>query len=276
MTLSLLLAQRPSKRRPVVLADPAGASIEPLLAGLIGQLGETRRLMFPLPDETTRRHVSPASLVRSRHADLWHGLSADERIRVRVVAGPTAAYIAPLVEGGATTIVEMPDPGRIKDAWRSVLGPFADLDEVPEEPGSEEERDRWLDRIRTATSQFEMIRAADVASLTMEVAAGLGLGPKGRERAATLATSTAGDTDGPRGRDRPGHWLDGALYELSRPPDGQGPGKRRSGSGGSSSPAGGPAKSAQRRRRHGSSSGHAARTGQRSRKQGKGKKRRGA
>src|SRR5919106_429940 len=105
MTLHLFLATQPLERKTVIFADPAapampgagrsagGDSSEPVLAGLVSQL-EVQHVMFPLPDQTTWRHVAPPSLMRERHADLWHALSADERTRVLLVAGPTATYLA--------------------------------------------------------------------------------------------------------------------------------------------------------------------------------------
>lgn len=241
MTLNLVLATQPPVGTTVIFADPSDPEglprawpspdcFEPMLAGLVSQL-EAQRVMFPLPDETTHRHVAPPSLLRGRHADLWHALSADERARVLLIAGPTAAYLAPVLGPGGSTVVAMRDPKQAitppRGAWRFVLGPFPELDEVPEECPSAEERDRWLDRIRTATSQFEFVCTTDLGGLTVEVAAGVGLGPKQAARAATIAVSAGGDANGSGRRDRPAHWLDELLYSFSSPPKQQEAPKRR-------------------------------------------------
>jgi hypothetical protein len=226
-----------------------------LLAGLTAQLGEIHQVMFPLPDDTTQRHLAPPPLIRSRHADLWHALSTDERTRVLLVAGPTAGYLAPAVEGGATTIAAMPDPRQAiapgVSAWRSILGAFPELDEVPEEAGSEEERDRWRNRIRAATSQIELVRATDLAGITRRVATGVGLGPKAAARAATAAApaDAHGDGNGSPHRDKPAHWLDELIYSLTSPPDRQRPQQRRRRKAGTPPRSGGSPRKKQRARK---------------------------
>src|SRR3954453_23253737 len=151
MPLSLILAPAPPDGGPVIFADPAGVSVEALLAGLLSQLGPAARAVFPLPDETTRRHVVPPALTRSRHADLWHALSGDERERALLLAGPTAAYLAPAVGAGVRVVVCVRDPQAAVapplGAWRSILGAFSSLDELPAETESEEERSSWRERI---------------------------------------------------------------------------------------------------------------------------------
>lgn len=235
MTLNLLLAPQPLDRKVIIFADPfapasvsgaraspGGGSVEPLLAGVLSHV-EAQRVMFPLPDETTQRHAAPPSLIRGRYTDLWQALSADERSRVLLIAGPTAAYLAPVLGSGASTLVAVRDPKQAMDpaweAWRRVLGAFPELDEIPEEAGSEDERDRWFDRIRTATSQLELVRATDATGVTTEVALGVGLSPKAASNAATLAAAADAAPEGPRHRDKPPHWLDEALYSLSRTPE---------------------------------------------------------
>jgi hypothetical protein len=227
VTLNLLLAADSAERK-VIFADPAGGgSVEALLAALAPRL-TVRRVMYPLPDETARGYVPAPALMRQRHADLWHALSADDRAKSLLVAGPTAAYLAPALGEEATTVVAVHDPGsaRASGAWRSVLGPFPELDEIPEEAGSERERDRWVDRLRAATSQLELVRA-DVAGVTVEIARRVGLGPKAASKAAAVAASAARDEQGPRSRNEPPHWLDMALYSLSRAPEQDRPRKPR-------------------------------------------------
>src|SRR6266511_3656347 len=178
MTLNLLLARSPTGGEPVIFDDPSQRSVEPLLPGLM-RLADAERLMFPLPHETAHRHVTPPTLMRSRHFDLWNALRADERARVVLVAGPTAGYLARLVGERATTIVAVPEPTaaipRDWSVWRSVLGPLPELDEVPEEAESPEERARWAERIREATARLDLVRATDFASIADEVARGMGL-----------------------------------------------------------------------------------------------------
>jgi hypothetical protein len=228
MTLTLLVGPDPG-RDAVIFADPAGDALEPVLAGLIGGLGDVRRLVFPLPDETTRRHLTPPPLLRSRHADLWHGLSADERSRVVLAAGESAAYLAPLADT-ATTIVAVREPAMTSmppgGASRAVLGPFAELDEVPEEPGSDAERDDWIERVGAATDRFRLVRPGDHAALAAAVAVELGFGPQRAARVGRVAASS-GAAAGSGRRDRPVHWLDQALYELSAEPEQPPPRKRR-------------------------------------------------
>jgi hypothetical protein len=251
MTLNLLLGRRPTEGKAVILADPVGGSIEPALAGLISQLGEVQRVMFPLPDDTTRRHLAPPSLMRSKHSDLWHALGADERSRVLLVAGPTATYLAPVVGPEATAVVAVCDPGKAPTGggWRSVLGPFPELDDVPGEAGSGQERDRWLDRVRTATSQLELVQGADVAAITKAVAARVGLGPKAAARAATVAASAGTDADCSRPRDKPAPWLDEVIYSLASPPKQERRRQRRRRSAGTSPPPGDSPPKAQRSRK---------------------------
>jgi hypothetical protein len=230
MTLNLLLAPEPVETKRVIFADPVGGgSVEALLVALGAQL-KVQRVMYPLPDETARGYVPAPSLMRRRHADLWQALTADERARSLLVAGPTAAYLAPVLGEEATTLVAVPDPSEVtasaSGAWRSVLGPFPELDEVPEEAGSEAERDRWMDRIRAATSELELVRA-EVAGITMEVAAGVGLRPKAASKAAAAAASVVGNEEGTRPRNGPQHWIDEALYSLSRTPERHRPRKDR-------------------------------------------------
>lgn len=219
MALNLLLTRRPPGRKTVIFADPAGDSVEPLLAGLFSELGAVRRVMFPSRDDTLPPDRSPPALVRRRYADLWHALSAEERARVLVVAGPTAAYLAPVIgSDAATTLVAVGDPKEAPapewGAWPCVLGPFPELDEVPQVAGSKQERERWLDRIRTATSELELVRASDLAGITKQVAAAVGLGPQRAARAGTAAASF-GANGFSRG-DEPPHWLDELLYSLSK------------------------------------------------------------
>jgi len=242
MTLNLLLSRRRHAGNPVILADPTGESIEPAVAGLISELGDIQLVVFPLPDDTTRRHSAPSSLTRSRHADLWHALRTDERSRVLLAAGPTAAFLAPVMGPDAKTVVAVCDPRKASagGAWRAVLGPFPELDEVPEEAGCEKERDRWLSRVRAATSRLELVRGADIAPLTRTVAAELGLGPKAAARAATAAASAGTAGDGSRKRDKPAHWLDEMIYSLTSAPNEEPPPRsRRRRSTGTSRPRGG-------------------------------------
>jgi hypothetical protein len=233
MTLNLLLARQPRERETLILADPyapaassgawpspANGSVEPLVSGLVSQLSASQRVVFPLPHETARRYVPQPSLMRSRHADLWHALTAQEHARALLVAGPTAAYLAPVVGGEPITLVAVPDPSEVaapaRGGWRFVLGPFPDLDDVPEEDASED--DLWLDRIRAATSQLELVRATDLEAITTEVAVGIGLGPKQAARAAAVASTAGKDRYRSRRRDTPAHRLDQLLYSLTRPP----------------------------------------------------------
>ena len=234
MTLNLFLARRSSERKTVIFADPAalgnvpgvwrsaGGSLEPVLSGLASGLNAVQRVMYPLPDDTTQRYTAPPPLVRSRHADLWHALSAEERQSVLLVAGPTATYLAPVIGAEATALVAVRDPREAIlpawGGWRSVLGPFPELDEVPEEAGSEEERDRWVDRIREATSELRLVRATDLTGITREVAAALALGPRVAARAAAAAVEVGAGADVSRHRAGLPQWLDEVLYELGRPP----------------------------------------------------------
>lgn len=229
MTLNLLLGPRPGEHEPVILADPAARTLEPTLAGVMGQLGDVQRVIFPLPDNLTRRQESPPSLTRDRHAALWHALSDEERTRVLFAAGPTAMYLAPAVEPEAHVLVAVSDPrcfsSESSSAWRAVLGPFPELDEIPEDSGSKQERDQWLDRVRTAVSRYELVRVGEVEDVTLRVAEAVGLGAKQAARAAAVAASAIGDAyGGPR--NDPGHWLDQALYSLS-PPPAQRPARKR-------------------------------------------------
>jgi hypothetical protein len=226
MTLNLLLAAEPVEGDAVIFADPSAVVVEAVVAGLVPQL-EVQRLMFPLPDETTRRHVPAPSLLRGRHADLWHALSAEERARALLLAGETAAYLAPVLKPAAGTLVAVPDPQEAPGAWRSVLGAFAELDEVPEEAGSEAERDRWLDRVNTAAARLTLVRDPDPADVTLEVAARLGLGPKQAKRAATATGSAWAHRSRSRRRNGRAHWLDEHLYRLSGPVERQLPRKQR-------------------------------------------------
>lgn len=221
MTLILLMAPDPSQGT-VILADPAGgADLDRLVAGLTAALGDVRPLLFPLPDETTRRHETPAALARSRHADLWFGLSSDERSRVVLAAGPSTAYLAPVVEPDPLTIVAVRDPDDPRTpagAWRAVLGAFGELDEVPDAPASSAERKRWLERVSAAARQFRLLRATDPALIAGEVATAVGLGPQRAVRAARLASANGPSRRIKARRDRPVHWLDQELYALSAPP----------------------------------------------------------
>jgi hypothetical protein len=221
MTISLLISRQP--RGALVLADPAGVGAEAVLAGLASQL-EAQRLIFPLADQLPQRLVPPPSLMRSRHADLWHALSEERRNRVRLVAGPTAALLAPLMPTGAEVLVALPDPGERQGSglWRSVLGAFPELDEVAEAPESDRDRERWLGRIREATSRLALVRVADRSDLAMEVAAALGLSPK---RAARLAAAAEAGGGPARLEGQTMHWIDELLYSLCRPP--RTPTKRR-------------------------------------------------
>jgi hypothetical protein len=215
MTLTLLMA-RATGPGPVIFADPDGKSIEATLAAVIPGLDDVRRLIFPLPDETTRRVATPPTLMRSRHEALWHALSAAERSRVVLAAGETAAYLAPLQEG-AITIAAIPDPAAARrDAWRAVLGPFPELDEVPDEPESTEERQRWSDLVGSATQSLELVRATDHAAVAGRVATALGLGG---QRAARLARRASADIEAPGSKDKRGpvHWLNEQLYSLTAP-----------------------------------------------------------
>jgi hypothetical protein len=219
MTISLLISRQP--HGAVLLADPAGVSVEPVLAGVASQL-DARRVIFPLSDRFPQRLVPPPSLMRGRHADLWHGLSEHRRDRVRLVAGPTAAFLAPLVPPDTPVLVALPDPMERRDAgrelWRSVLGAFPELDEAPDETGSGEERELWLTRIREAMSEVALVRVTDLNDLALELGASLGLSPKRSARLANVAEA-AGAGGGARGDgDEPIHWLDEALYSMSRPP----------------------------------------------------------
>src|SRR4051794_27953501 len=99
MPLSLILASAPRDGGPVIFADPAGAGVDALVAGLTPHLGPVRHAVFPLPDDTTRRHLVPPVLTRSRHADLWHALTEEERASAVLVAGPSAAHLAPVAGG---------------------------------------------------------------------------------------------------------------------------------------------------------------------------------
>lgn len=231
MTLNLLLSRRRADGDAIIFADPLEGGIEPVLAGLVSQLGDVHRVMFPLPDETTRRHVPPPSLLRRRHADLWHALSEDERSRAVLIAGPTAAYLAPVLGPSARTFVAVRDPreaaGPVAGAWRPVLGPFADLDDVPEAVESDAERDEWVDRIRAATGGLDLVRVSDIAGVAAEVAGRLGLRPRAVAAAASVAAAEAEDVgDAPR-RDGSVDWLDEALFSLSSPPEPQLPRKAR-------------------------------------------------
>jgi len=242
MTLNLLLSRRRHAGNPVILADPTGESIEPAVAALSSELGKIQHVVFPLPDDTTRRHLAPASVTRSRHADLWHALSTDERSRVLLAAGPTAAFLAPVMGPVAITVVAVCDPRKasVEGCWRAVLGPFSELDDPPDEAGSEKERERWLSRVRAATSRLELVRGADIAPLTRTVAAELGLGPKAAARAATAAASAGTAGDGSRKRDKPAHWLDEMIYSLTSAPNEEPPARsRRRRSTGTSRPRGG-------------------------------------
>ena len=243
MTLNLFLARRSTERKTVIFADPAalgnvpgvwrsaGGSLEPVLSGLASELNAVQRVMYPLPDDTTRRYIAPPPLVRSRHADLWHAISRKERESVLLVAGPTATYLAPVIGAEATALVVVRDPREAilpaSGGWRSVLGPFPELDEVPEEAGSEAERDRWVDRIRQATSEVRLVRATDLAGITREVAAALALGPRVAERAAVAAMEVGGEADVSRHRVGPPQWLDEVLYALGMPPKQRRPKERR-------------------------------------------------
>jgi hypothetical protein len=219
MTLTLLVAKQAPAERPVLLADPLGRIVHALLDSLTAPLGRVERLVFPLPDDTTRRHEAPPSLIRSRHSDLWHALDGDERRRVVLAAGPTAGYLGPAVEGGTTMIVAVPHPtqaaARRMSAWRSIVGAFPELDEIPDELESVTERAEWLDRLKAATSNVELIRATDTLAVATAVAAGLGLGlrPKAADRAARIAS--AGATRHREEGARSTHWLDEALYSIT-------------------------------------------------------------
>jgi hypothetical protein len=224
MTLSLLLNREVATRGRLILSHPSPAGLESILSGLERQLGETERLVFPLPYETTRRHIVPPVLMRRRHADLWHALRAEEREATALVAGPTAAFLAPVVGEQATTIVAIPDPQGPGSAqagfWRLVLGPFPELDEIPGELAVEADRDRWSELIGSAAGGLDLIRADDPASLARRVAAGLGLGQRAARRAArtTIAAMEHGSDDRPRAGS--GQWIDEILYSFSVEPDG--------------------------------------------------------
>lgn len=225
MTISLLISRQP--RNAVVLADPGGVSVEPVLAGLASQL-EARRLFYPLSDRLPQRLVPPPSLMRARHADLWHALSEDRRNRVRLAAGPTAAFLAPLMPPATEVLVVLPDRnegGAGRELWRSVLGAFPEIDEAPDEPGSDEERERWVERIRDALSGLALIRITDLSGVAMELGVSLGLSPKRSARLATAVEAAGAGGGATPERDGPMHWIDEVLYSLSRPP--RTPPKRR-------------------------------------------------
>ena len=135
MTLNLLLAQSRPSHATVILADPSDAMVEAVLAGLIPQLGAVERVMFPARDDARPPDRSPPMLVRRKYADLWHGLSAHERDHTLLVAGPTAAYLAPLIGREVTTLVVVRDARAAivpsGGSWPALLGPFPELDEAP-------------------------------------------------------------------------------------------------------------------------------------------------
>jgi hypothetical protein len=220
MPLSMLVAREPMERPPLVFADPTAVCIEPLLTALIPGLGPVHRVVFPLPDDTTRRYFAPPRLVRSRHADLWYALNEDERQRALLLAGPSAAYLTPALGAGATVIVAVSRPNAMatpgRGAWRAVLGAFPSLDELPDDVAAEEERGRWLERIRADTAALELVRTTDLDAITREVGLELGLRPKVAERAGLEAKSAGPDPN--RVRERSGHWVDEILYSLGRPP----------------------------------------------------------
>lgn len=224
MTISMLISRQP--RSAVVLADPAGVGAESLLAGLAAQL-EAERLIYPLSDRLPQRLVPPPPLMRARHADLWHALSDDRRNRVRLVAGPTATFLAPLMPTDTEVVVVLPDPDERwgPDLRKSVLGAFPDLDEAPDDPESDDERERWLARIREATNGLALVRIADVDGLAMELGTSLGLSPKRSARLAAAAEATGGTGRPARNDGGPMRWIDELLYSLSRPP--RTPAKRR-------------------------------------------------
>jgi hypothetical protein len=226
LTLNLLLTQEPADKT-VVFADPVSggkprrarkggtAMTESVIAGLSQGLSVANRLVFPLPDQISRRYTLPPALMRARHADLWHALSSDERKRVALAAGPTAAFLSPAIGRRATTIVAVGNPtaSRMAEggAWRMVLGPFPELDDVPDDADAE-----WRERVLDATSAFKLIRRTEIAGIATEVATLLGLGPKAAFRAGETASSVATLIDRPAKRDNPAHWLDELLLESAR------------------------------------------------------------
>ena len=146
--------------------------------------------------------------------------------------GRRPLYLAPVIGAEATALVVVRDPREAilpaSGGWRSVLGPFPELDEVPEEAGSEAERDRWVDRIRQATrARSGSFAPPTSAGITREVAAALALGPRVAERAAVAAMEVGGEADVSRHRVGPPQWLDEVLYALGMPPKQRRPKERR-------------------------------------------------
>ena len=188
MTLNLLLAQSRPSHGTVILADPSDAMVEAVLAGLIPQLGAVERVMFPARDDVRPPDRSPPMLVRRKYADLWRGLSAHERDHTLLVAGPTAAYLAPLIGRGApprsswsaTRARRSCQVGLVAGSAR----PVSELDQAPAEPASEEEREVWRDRVRGATSPLRLVRDCSAGEITSLIGAAVGLGPKRAARAA--------------------------------------------------------------------------------------------
>ena len=223
MTLNLLLAQSRPSQGTVILADPSDAMVEAVLAGLIPQLGAVERIMFPARDDARPPDRSPPMLVRRKYADLWRGLSAHERDHTLLVAGPTAAYLAPLIGRAVTALVVVRDPRAAivpsGGSWPALLGPFPELDRAPAEPASEKVRETWRNRVRGATSPLRLVRDCSPGEITSLIGVAVGLGPKRAARAASVADSADADTS--RRPDRTVHWLDELLYSLGASPDEQ-------------------------------------------------------
>lgn len=231
MALDLLLGPRP-RSEVAIFANLAVDPLEALFGALAAELPVTERLTFPLPDELTARHPTPPSLMRQKHADLWQALTASERERVLLIAGPTAAYLAGQAPAAATTLIAVkPRRGataRAPAAWRDVLGPFPELDHPPSERPSRAELEDWASRIRDATRAFELILAPTQAEIATEVALALGAGPKKTARVAA-AVQAASEPETERGRGKAGDWLDELLVASSRKPKAVPERKRRRG-----------------------------------------------
>lgn len=229
MPLTLLLAEDP---RPglVTFSNPASDDgDEDLLRGVASELRVTQRLEFPLPDASTRRRPTPPALLRRKHSDLWHGLTADERQRTVLITGPTAGLMAAPIDREVASVVALaarPAPRiRVARPWLNVLGAFPELDAIPAEQPPEPERDQWSSLVAEALARFDLLRSPDRVQVALEVGAHLGMGQKMAARVADAALAGA-RWDGPAEVDRDppaSSWLQGLLLAQSRSPTSERP-----------------------------------------------------
>lgn len=228
---------------PIVVPQLPGTRVDRVVGAALESVTSGRRVLLPAPPPDAS-WVDP----RDWHADAWHSLSDDERSRIALATGPTAAFIAQLLGAGAELLVSATDPitavgslpvpvprlhsapdqladGKVaalrqisNPQSRALLSPWHRTDELPLLRGDAGETDRWLGLLDEVLARMTTFAPDELGKLAEQLTSRLRCSPKLATKAAGEATRAASSFKPPSSVRRQQdavlalNWLDAELF----------------------------------------------------------------